>query len=323
MDNILKKLKEELRGVKFQELLSQHTNFKIGGPADYFYKACNTQDIIQAVRMARFLDLPYYILGWGSNVLVSDQGFRGLVIEVASKNWESRDKKIICEAGVSLGDLVKFSLDNNLEGLESLTDIPGTVGGALYGNAGAFGRTISDIVEKVKVLNPANLAIETYSKEDCQFAYRDSIFKKNKKIILEAALNLRRIKNRKELQEKIKRIKEIRKKHPSRRCAGSIFKNIKIKDISWEVQKKVPEDCCQFDEIKVACLIDELRLKGEKQGDAQVSKKHANFIINRGEAKAQDVLDLIDFVKKKVYKEYGLRLKIEIQLVGFEGESQK
>lgn len=312
------RIEEKLKGFRIQESLASYTNFEVGGPADYFLEAQETADLIAAIRVAKDLDISYYILGDGCNVLVSDAGFRGLIIKVASKNFKLKNHKIIAEAGLNLQDLVKFSLKNNLEGLENLSDIPGTVGGAIYGNAGAFGVSLGDFVEKVKVLNPQNLKIETYNHPDCLFAYRESIFKKNKKIILEAVFALRKIKDKQLLLEKIAKIKKIRARHPYQRCAGSVFKNIKIKDLKdEEVKKGIPKDCFQFDEIKTACLIEKIELKGEKRGGAQISSQHANFIVNTGKARAQEVLDLIDLIRKKVYQKYHLVLETEIQFVGF------
>lgn len=312
------RIEEKLKGLRTQESLASHTNFEIGGPADYFFAAQETADLIVAIRAAKDLDISYYILGDGCNVLVSDAGFRGLIIKVASKNFKLKNHKIIAEAGVNLQDLVRFSLKNNLEGLENLSDIPGTVGGAIYGNAGAFGVSLGDFVEKVKVLNPQTLKIETYLKKDCLFSYRKSIFKKNKKVILEAVFNLRKIKDQQLLLEKIAQIKKIRARHPYKCCAGSIFKNVKIKDLKNKtMRREIPADCFQFDEIKTACLIEKIGLKGEKRGRAQISPQHANFIVNTGKARAQEVLDLIDLIRKKVYQKYHLVLETEIQFVGF------
>lgn len=312
------KIKEKLPGVRSGESLAPHTNFEIGGKASYFWEAKKEEEIIRAVKLCRRLNLPYYILGGGSNVLVSDAGFAGMVIKIATRNFVFRKNKIVSEAGVKLGDLVKISLENDCAGLENFWGIPGTVGGALYGNAGAFGKWIGEVITKVKVLNPKNLQIEYYSQKECQFDYRISIFKNEPRIILAVALNLQKVKDKKALREKIKKICAVRAKHPVRGCAGSVFKNIPLGDLrNPEIRKLIPLECAQFGEIKVACLISQLGLKGKRKGGAEISKKHTNFIVNRGGAFADDVLNLIDLVRKKVYEKYRIVLETEIQFVGF------
>jgi len=248
--------------------------------------------------------------------LVSDRGFPGFVIKLNNNNIDLKDNQIACGAGAALLDLVKFSLDNDLEGLENFVGIPGTVGGAVYGNAGALSRSIGDFVSKVKALNFKDAKIKKYSREECQFVYRGSVFKQNKMIILEASFNLKKVRDKENLLAKTERIQKIRAKHPKRKCAGSIFKNIEIKD-NKKIIERVPENCIQFSEIKIACLIDKLGLKGKNIGGARISQKHANFIVNTGKAKAKDVLGLIELIKKRVKKEYGLNLETEIQFVGF------
>ncbi len=313
---IYQKLKKELNSVKKDESLREHTNFEIGGPARYLFEARKSEDIVRAFGVAHDLKIPYYILGGGSNLLASDRGFPGLVIKLNNNNLDLKNNQIVCGAGAAFSDLIKFSLDNDLEGLENFIGIPGTVGGAVYGNAGAFFRSIGDFVSFVKALNSKDAKTKEYSREECQFVYRGSVFKENRMIVLEAGLNLKKITDKKNLLVKIEKIKKIREKHPKEKCAGSIFKNIEFKD-NKEITKRVPDDCVRFSEIKVACLIDKLGLKGKNIGGARISQKNANFIVNTGKAKAKDVLGLIKLIKKRVKKEYGLNLETEIQFVGF------
>lgn len=315
-DIFSKSWKKELAGLRISEDLKKYTTFKIGGPADYFFTAKNKKDIIKAVGVAQDLKLPYYILGGGSNVLVADSGFRGLVIQIANQKLECRGREIHCGAGLALGALIQKSLNQGLAGLENLSGIPGTVGGAIYGNAGAFGHSIGEFIKRVEFLDPRSLKIKTYSRQDCQFGYRDSVFKKKPMIIWGASFALPFLKDQEKIFAQIKKIKLVRVRHPWRNCAGSVFKNIPVKQ-GDEILHKVLSVCARYGEIKIACLIEKLGLKGKRIGGAEISEKHTNFIINRGGAKAKDVLDLIDLVRKRVYKEYKLVLETEIQFVGF------
>lgn len=303
---------------KFQKNtpLAQHTNFEIGGYADYFWVIKARQDLLKAIAFSQKKNLPYYILGAGTNVLVSDQGFRGLILKMENQKIKVQGERIRCEAGALLKEVIRVALDHDLEGLENLWGIPGTIGGAIYGNAGAFGTFIGQRISKVRVLDPKRGKICLLSPRECQFAYRQSIFQKNKLIILEATLKLKPVQNLSRLKKRIAEIKKIRKRHPYQRCAGSVFKNIQVEDAK-KISPKIPPVCFQNQEIKVACLIEQLGLKGKRVGEAEVSLEHANFIVNRGAARAQEVLALITLIRQAVKKEFKLNLETEIQFVGF------
>ena len=245
-------LQKELDSKVIQnESLANHTTFKIGGEADYFFIAQNNDSLMKAVKIAHDLNLPFFILGGGSNLLVSDKGFRGLVIKVqssrrrvppakplathgqsgfgasATKLKVQSDKIIIAEARVKLSDLVKFSMEHDLTGIEFLVGIPGTVGGAVRGNAGTFGKEMSDVVRSVKVLSISNnITVEQYDNIAVRFSYRDSIFKHNKDIILSVEFKLKsnsKEKSRSIIQDYLLKRKESQPlEHPS---AGCIFKN--------------------------------------------------------------------------------------------------
>ena len=303
--------------LKNNESLSRHTQFQIGGPARFFCVARTSVEIAQAALFAKSKKLPFFILGKGTNTLVSDNGFPGLVIENNTKGIEKQGREIICASGEKLSFLVNFALKNKLAGLESLFGIPGTVGGAIFGNAGAFGASASDHLLWVKFYDPAKNKIVKFTKKQCAFSYRESIFKKNQGIILEAGFGLAPDRDSRAIQEKVAKIKAVRSRHPYQNCAGSVFKNILMKDRQSLNASKAPAACRQRDEIKVACLIENLGLKGKTIGGAQISGKHANFIVNKKNAKARDVLALIAFAQEKVYKEYGIVLETEIQMVGF------
>jgi len=282
--------------------LKNYTTFRIGGPAKYFFKAKSKKDLIKAIQAAKELNLPFFILGGGSNVLFSDKGFKGLVIKVQSskiesKEAENKNKIIYIESGVKLSHLVKLSLKNSLTGLEWAAGIPGTIGGAIRGNTGAFGGSMSDIVKSVEVLHLPELKIKNYELKDCKFSYKENIFKKNKNlIILSCTLELKKG-DKKEIEEKIKYFLDYREKnHPlDFFSAGCIFKN--------PGKKSAGE------------LIEKCGLKGKKIGDAQISEKHANFIVNLGKAHSEDVLKLINLIKKEVKKKFGIELKKEIRFI--------
>ncbi|MCK4473967.1 UDP-N-acetylmuramate dehydrogenase [Candidatus Parcubacteria bacterium] len=283
--------------------LAKYTTFKIGGPAKYFYIAKTKQDLIKAIKAAKELGLPFFVLGGGSNLLVLDKGFDGLVIKCQMSNVNflplKAGFKIVAGAGLPLGKLVSASAEKSLTGLEWAVGIPGTVGGAIRGNSGAFEKSISNIVKEVEVLEITednSPQIKILKNKDCKFQYRDSIFKHNSNlIILSAEIQLKKG-DKKEIQKKIKEHLEQRKKtqplgFPS---AGSIFKN--------------PEG------FSAGELIEKCGLKGKKINGAQISEIHSNFIVNLGDAKAKDVEKLIKLIKQKVKQKFGIVLKQEIEI---------
>ncbi|MFN3301483.1 MAG: UDP-N-acetylmuramate dehydrogenase [Patescibacteria group bacterium] len=314
-------LKNELKNLKFNEPLKNWTTFKIGGPARYFFLAKNEKDLIRAISLVKKLKIKFFILGEGSNVLISDKGFDGMVIKIQNSNFRIQNSKIIADAGVKLSQLVKAATNASLTGLEWAVGIPGTLGGAIYGNAGLVDerKNISALIEEVKVLNIKNckLKIENFSKKDCQFAYRESIFKyRPNLIILSAVLKLKKDKKEKIKKEILEMIKKRKEKIPNGFSAGCIFKNSKFK-IQNSKLKKYPQlkDFKKYGMIPSGWLIEKCGLKGKKIGGAKISEKHANFIINYKEAKAKDVLKLINLIKKKVFNKFGIKLEEEIRII--------
>jgi len=298
--------------------LKEYTTFKIGGPARYFFVAKSKEGLKNAILWAKKKKLPFFILGGGSNVLFSDKGFNGLVIKLQNTQSEIRNTNVIAGAGVPLQKLVLEAAKKGLSGLENLAGIPGTLGGAIWGNAGAFGREIGDLVEEVKVLDVggSKLEVKKLKNKDCKFGYRDSIFKKKENlIILEATLKLKKGK-RKEIEEKMKEILKLRKeKQPLEfPSAGSVFKNVPIEKVPKKIQEKFKEKI-KGGILPAGVLIEAAGLKGYQIGGAKISEKHANFIVNTGEAKARDVLKLIELIKKRVRKKFKIELKEEIVLV--------
>lgn len=316
--------------------LAFHTTFKIGGPARYFCETGSEEEVLEALKFAREKSLPVFLLGGGSNVLVSDRGFDGLVIKIEDLRFKIYDSRVECGAGVMLNKAVNESVRNNLTGLEWAAGIPGTIGGAVRGNAGAFGGTIADSVESVKALDLS--ASETGSfpmlemtADSCQFAYRNSIFKQNPNlIILSVSLKLKKG-DRSKSEKLMKEILAMRKeKQPTDfPSAGSFFKNPEtddkdlIRQFETDTGKKITEHANFYQytggriRIPAPWLIEECGLKGKRIGGAMVSEKHANFIVNTGGATAENVVMLAAIIKTKVRNKFGIQLQEEVQLVGF------
>lgn len=290
--------------IKLDEPMSKHTSFRVGGNADAYIIVQNKENLIEVLKIAKEYNLPITIVGNGTNLLVKDNGIRGLVINYASSNFEIIDAnkvdeyKIKVDSGVKNGVFVQFLLKNELTGFEFVAGIPGTIGGAIYMNAGAFGGEIANIVESVTYISLKDLKIYTLKNEQCEFAYRTSIFEQDEdKIILEAIFNFKKGKK----EEIAQKMDEFRNKRLSSQpldkpSAGSTFK--------------------RGENFITAKLIDECNLKGYKIGGAQVSEKHAGFIINTGNASAKDIIDLIKYVKTKVYEKFGVEIKPEVRIIG-------
>jgi UDP-N-acetylmuramate dehydrogenase len=325
--------------------LAPYTTFKIGGPAKFFVEVESEAEILEALKFAQEKKMPVFVLGGGSNVLVSDKGFNGLVIKIQNTLYKIHYTKIDCGAGCALSKIVSESVKAGLTGFEWAAGIPGTVGGAVRGNAGAYGGTMGDIVESVSALDISNFQFPISNKnpnvkipmsnkiqntkskntfllrsEDCKFAYRDSIFRQNPNlIILSVELKLKKG-NKAESDKKIQEILAKRKeKQPMEfPSPGSFFKNPIVKD--KELIRQFETDTGQKirdDKIPAPWLIEEVGLKGKKIGGAMVSEKHANFIVNTGNATAEDVIMLTAIIKTKVRNKFGIQLQEEVQMVGF------
>lgn len=299
-------------------LLKNHTTFKIGGPAKYFFEARNTEELIEALKVARKNKLPFFILGEGSNLLVSDKGYNGLVIKIANGKFKIENLSVWAEAGVSLATLVRETGKRGLSGLEWAGGLPGTFGGAVFGNAGAFGGETKDNIVLVEALDK-NFRVRKLSKKQCRFAYRNSIFKKRSWIVLSGVLRLKKG-DKKQIQAvALSHIKQRKDKgpleHPN---AGSIFKNCDVRGTPKKVVKMFREVIKPdpFPVIPTAAIIAMVpHLVGSRVGKAQVSTKHPNFIVNLGGASARDVKSLIQLVKQRVKNKFGIEIKEEIRYI--------
>jgi UDP-N-acetylmuramate dehydrogenase len=293
------KIEVILPGIKRNVSLKDHTTFKIGGRAKYFFEAKEKRDLIRAVFLAKKLRLPYFILGGGSNVLVSDKDFEGLVIKTSNKKWAVLNNEIYAEAGAKLAKIVEMAAKNDLSGFEFAIGIPGTIGGAIFGNCGAFGKSIGNLVKEVEIFDLKSNRLKVLKKKDCHFSYRNSIFKKNKNLIILSAIFKLKRKKKKEILKKMKKNfeRKIESQPLNFPSAGCIFKNP--------------------GKISAGKLIEKCNLKGKEIGGAKISEKHGNFILNFKNAKAKDVIKLIELMKQKVKKKFGIVLKEEICRLGF------
>jgi len=315
--NKFQELKKELPGVRKSVSLKKYTTFEIGGLAKYFFVAHTSEEIEKAVKVASVAKIPFVLLSGGSNVLFSDSGFPGLVIKIQNTQYTIHNTNAWAESGVELGMLVKKTGALGLSGLEWAGGLPGTLGGAIRGNAGAFGGEIKDCVVSVVALD-AEGKRKTFSKKQCQFAYRFSMFKEKNYTILSAVMKLKKG-NKKTIQDVAEDHIQYRKeKHPMEYPnAGSIFKNCDLKKIPKKLHKEF-ESVIKIDPFPVvptACLIAQAGLQGMRVGEAEVSKKHPNYIVNRGHATARDVLALIEVVEEEVKKKFSIELDVEIQLL--------
>lgn len=287
--------------VKYDEPMKKHTTLKVGGTADVLVTPENIQEIIAILDFARKNNIPVMVIGNGSKLLVKDGGVRGIVIKLASKfaSVSINGEHMTVFAGMSLPRLALMAKDNSLSGLEFASGIPGNVGGAVYMNAGAYGSEMANVIEEVTYLDE-DLNVQTIKNKECEFAYRSSIFRRRNNIILSVKLKLNKG-EKQEIEDLMKQNQESRRtkqplEYPS---AGSTFKR--------------PEG------YFVGKLIDDLGLRGYSIGGAQISTKHSGFIVNTGNATAQDVLSLIEYIKVKVLEANGVKLEEEIIVLG-EGE---
>lgn len=285
--------------VKIDEPMRKHTNFKIGGNADVFVIAKNIEEIKCVIKFSKENNILLTILGNGSNVLVSDKGIRGIVLQVGTKEIKIEKQKnalVEVEAGVMLGALAQVLLKQSISGFEFAAGIPGSIGGAIRMNAGAYGGEMKDIVKDVTVLNEKG-EISVLTNEECEFSYRHSRFTDSKEIVIKVTLKLP-LGNEAEIKAKMDEYDQSRKeKQPlNLPSAGSTFK--------------------RGSDFITAKLIDECGLKGYTSGDAQVSTLHAGFVVNLGNATAQDVLNVVNHVKQVVLEKTGKQIELEVELLG-------
>ena len=281
--------------VKYNEPMSKHTTFKVGGIADTYITVNSKEKLLKVLELLKNEKIT--IIGNGSNLLVTDKGIRGIVLKYSANNCSINGKTVTVESGMTNARLANILLKQNLTGYEFAAGIPGTIGGAIVMNAGAYGREMKDVVESTEFIDLETNKIETLKNEEQEFEYRKSIFQNKKCIILSTILKLEKG-NPEEIEEKMKEYAEKRRSTqpldmPS---AGSTFK--------------------RGNGFITAKLIDEAGLKGYSIGGAQVSTKHAGFIVNKGNAKAKDIIELIKYIQDEIYKKFGEKIEPEIKIIG-------
>ena len=284
--------------ILYNEPMKKYTTFKVGGPAECLIKIDNETDLKEILNFANENNIEIHVVGNGSNLLVLDGGIKGIIILMRIEDIKISEEKYIIEvkSGTKIAKLGQILANQQIAGFEELSGIPGTIGGAVIMNAGAHGKEMKDIVKSVRCFDYSG-KVKEFTNKEMNFEYRNSILKNNKYIVTSVILELYKG-NKQEIQQKMKIYKDYRKEHqpieyPS---AGSTFK--------------------RGEDYITAKLIDEAGLKGYKVGDAEVSTKHAGFIINKGNATANDILNLIEYVKKVIYEKFGKKLDLEIQIIG-------
>ena len=281
------------------EPMSRHTSYGIGGPAGAYITPRDRDDLRRILHFADEQNIPVFFIGSGSNLLVADEGINGIVITLIKSfnKLEIKGCHIYAETGVMLGHMVKHCIKQKLTGLETMVGVPGTLGGALMMNAGAFGSEISNCLKNVDAMTLMG-KIKQYSIKDIDFNYRHSSFKKNE-IIMSANFVLKKATKQEIMNKRAKASAGRKETQPLRfRSAGSLFKNPKKG-------------------VAAGYLIDKAGLKGTHRGDAEISEKHANFFVNHGKANAEDVVFLIRLARKTVEKKFGINLELEVKTLGF------
>lgn len=304
--------------LKLNELMSKHTNFRIGGPARWFVETKTEEEIVQALAIAKQAGVPAFILGGGSNTLVSDAGFDGLVVKIALRGFTIDGTTVTADAGVMSAALARATADAGLAGLEWMISLPGTVGGAVRGNAGCFGGETKDLLAFVRVLRDG-VAVDVPAPAD-GFGYRESPFKHSADIVLRATFALKPgdtadLKRR--MEEQLAKRKADQPTNAG--SAGCVFKNYEIADTVelTRLGSEIPEDMAHRRRVSAGWLVEQADMKGQKIGQAQVSPVHGNFIVNLGGATADDVMQLIAMAKTRVRNRFGIQLREEIQYLGF------
>lgn len=302
--------------VSLNEPLSRHTRFAIGGPAAVFAETADERALLDAARVVRNSGQAYVVVGGGTNLIVSDAGFDGIVLRYSAAAMRTNGCVVIVDAGATLQDLVDFTVSHGLAGLETLAGIPGWAGAAVYGNAGAYGHSISEVVTEVRFFDGSGVC--TLNREQCEFRYRDSVFKRHKNwLILAARLELQPG-DRAELQKKAGEIVDTRNRKfpPTMKCAGSIFKNFLLAELPEPVRGALPEKTAIEGKVPAGYFLEQAGAKGMREGGIHVADYHANLIYNDGTGSARDLTLLIAELKRRVWERFGVELEEEVQYVG-------
>lgn len=308
--------------------LARHTRFEIGGPARLLADASTETALVETLRAIEESGWRHTVIGGGTNLIVDDTGFYGAVVRYTARGIEigsvaaSGGVDVHVDAGAVLQDLVDATNTHGLRGLETMTGIPGWVGGAIYGNAGAYGHSIDERVTSVRFFDGSHIhetqEIREIGNAACEFRYRESIFKRKKDwVILSATLRLDPA-NADDLREASESILKIRnaKYPPTMRCAGSIFKNLMLADLPESARARVPNEVVREGKVPSAYFLEQAGVKGMVRGPIKVADYHANLIYNDGGGTARELVDLIAELKHRVLDQFGIELEEEVQYVG-------
>jgi UDP-N-acetylmuramate dehydrogenase len=302
--------------------LARHTRFEIGGPARLLADASTETALIETLRAIEQSGWRHTVIGGGTNLIVDDAGFYGAVVRYTARRIEIDGTAVRVEAGAVLQDLVDAAVASGLRGLETMTGIPGWVGGAIYGNAGAYGHSIDERIISVRFFDGSHIhetqEIREIDNAACEFRYRESIFKRKKDwVILSATLRLDPA-NADDLRAASESILKIRnaKYPPTMRCAGSIFKNLMLANLPDSAQVRVPNEVVREGKVPSAYFLEQSGAKGMSRGAIKVADYHANLIYNDGGGSSRELLDMIAELKRRVRDQFGIELEEEVQYVG-------
>jgi UDP-N-acetylmuramate dehydrogenase len=298
--------------------LAAYTRFGIGGPASILCETADRDTFVTALRLVRDAGLPNVLIAGGTNLIVSDAGFDGVVLRFTGNSISRTEPRVQVDAGASLQAVVDFSIRHGLKGMHTMTGIPGSLGAAVYGNAGAYGHSINERVARVTFTDGDREF--SFGNADCEFHYRESIFKRKKEwVILGAELHFEPG-DPLELSEKASEIRAIRdrKYPPAMKCAGSIFKNCLFRELPASVQAEVPPNMVREGKVPSAFFLDAVGARGFRIGDIQVASYHANLIYNDGSGTADDLVAVINELKRRVRNQFAFDLEEEVQYIGFE-----
>lgn len=324
MTNISAALRETFDArLKENEFMSKHTNFRIGGAARWYVDVKSEEELLFALNLATKEDVPWFILGGGSNTLVSDEGFDGLVMQMAMRAITIEGNRVTAEAGVLSAALARKTAEAGLAGFSWAISLPGTIGGAIRGNAGCFGGEAKDCLISVHVLSFADESWKTKEipVEMCGFGYRESVFKHSGDIILSATYAFPSGDREELLASQQNHLASRKATQPLYAgSAGCVFKNSDVaEDVLQRLRQEVdiPLEMNASRKLSSGWLIDQLDLKGTRIGDAEISQEHGNFIVNRGAATASDVVQLIALAKTRARNHFGIVLQEEVRYLGF------
>ena len=303
--------------------LKRYTRFAIGGPARVYLETEEENSFIEALRLVRSSGLRYVVIGGGTNLVVSDAGFAGVVLRFRGRGISGDGQCIHADAGADLQDLVDYAVEHGLKGIETMTGIPGSVGAAIYGNAGAYGHSIMERVHQVRFFDGDQVRV--FNNAECQFQYRESIFKRERDWVIFSADLAMDSAAPDELRRVADEILNTRnqKYPPSMKCAGSIFKNLILNELPEDVRAAIPARVIREGKIPSAYFLEEVGAKGMRNGDIHVADYHANLVYNAGNGSAREVREVIGDLKARVERRFGIRLEEEVQYVGFEPDGSR